>query len=99
MEIVNDMEYDDPVQVHIDGTLDLHTFQPREIKRLIPDYLTACLEQNIVNIRIVHGKGTGTLRRIVHSVLEKLPYVVSFKLADETAGSWGATLVILKPPK
>lgn len=93
------MEFPDPVQLPIDGTLDLHTFQPREIKRLIPDYLDACLEQGIVEVRIVHGKGTGTLRRIVHSALEKLPYVKSFQLADETSGSWGATLVRLQGKK
>jgi DNA-nicking Smr family endonuclease len=89
----------DSVQIPIDGTLDLHTFQPREIKRLIPDYLAACLAQDIVDVRIIHGKGTGTLRRLVHSVLKNLPCVASFKLADETAGSWGATLVKLQSKK
>lgn len=93
------MEENDPVQISIDGTLDLHTFNPREIRRLIPDYLEACLEQGIVDVRIVHGKGTGTLRRIVHSVVEKLPFVASFKLADEGAGGWGATLVRLRSVK
>jgi dsDNA-specific endonuclease/ATPase MutS2 len=48
-------------------------------------------------VRIIHGKGTGTLRRIVHSILNKNPLVRNFRLADETGGSWGATIVILFP--
>ncbi len=85
------------VEIPIDGTLDLHTFHPKEVKDLVPEYLLACREKNILQVRIIHGKGKGTLRRIVHSVLAKDPIVASFKLADETAGSWGATLVCLHP--
>ena len=48
-------------------------------------------------MRIIHGKGTGTLRRIVHGVLEKHPAVATFSLGDERGGSWGATLVELAP--
>lgn len=86
---------DSPVEIPIDGTLDLHTFHPKDLKYLIPDYLEACRAKRIYNVRIVHGKGTGTLRRTTHALLERLPYVASFKLADETGGSWGATLVVL----
>ncbi|KAF0184131.1 MAG: Smr protein/MutS2 [Nitrospirae bacterium] len=86
----------DSVEIPIDGTLDLHTFRPGEIRELIPAYLEACRERGILSVRIVHGKGTGTLREIVHSVLKKLPFVLNFRLADETAGSWGATWVTLK---
>jgi DNA-nicking Smr family endonuclease len=91
------MDAIEPVEIPIDGTLDLHTFQPREIKELITDYIAECRQRNILNLRIIHGKGTGTLRKTVHAALEKLPEVVSFRLADESAGSWGATLVSLKP--
>ena len=91
------MDAIEPVEIPIDGTLDLHTFQPREIKALVTDYAKECQKLNILEIRIIHGKGTGTLRRTVHAALEKLPEIVSFQLADESSGSWGATLVSLKP--
>jgi DNA-nicking Smr family endonuclease len=86
-----------PIEIPIDGTLDLHTFQPREVKALLSDYIAECRKVNILEIRIIHGKGTGSLRRTVHAALKKLPGVLSFQLADESAGSWGATLVRLKP--
>jgi len=91
------MEDPEPVEIPIDGILDLHTFQPPEIKDLLPDYLAACRERGILQVRVIHGKGTGTLRRTVHSILERLPEVTSFRLAGEDEGGWGATLVELRP--
>jgi DNA-nicking Smr family endonuclease len=90
---------DDPVQLPIDGVLDLHTFNPREIKTLVPDYLAACQERGIVKVRIIHGKGIGNLRRTVHALLSKNPEVVSFSLDHPQFGGWGATLVQLRPPQ
>jgi dsDNA-specific endonuclease/ATPase MutS2 len=86
---------DDPFEMPIDGVLDLHTFSPKEIKDLVPEYIEECLRRGITEIRIIHGKGTGTLKAIVHSVLEKNPRVASFKDAGMGAGGWGATLVRL----
>jgi dsDNA-specific endonuclease/ATPase MutS2 len=48
-------------------------------------------------VRVVHGKGTGALRRQVHALLGRTPEVASFALAGESAGGWGATLVTLRP--
>ncbi|MBL0212775.1 MAG: Smr/MutS family protein [Myxococcales bacterium] len=75
--------------------LDLHTFQPRDCADVVEEYVRAAAEAGLTSVRIIHGKGTGTLRRIVHSVLERHPDVASFTLAGERAGSWGATLVEL----
>lgn len=81
----------------IDGVLDLHTFRPSEVGTLIPDYIEECLRLGILDLRIIHGKGTGSLRRAVHALLKRHPAVASFRTADETAGGWGATLVRLRP--
>ena len=86
-----------PVEMPIDGTLDLHTFQPRDLKTLLPDYFEACRQKGILQVRVVHCKGTGTLRRTVHAALERLPEVESFRSGRMGEGSWGATLVFLKP--
>ena len=80
----------------IDGTLDLHAFRPSDIKFLVPDYLEECRQAGIYNVRIVHGKGIGNLRRTVHAILQRLDYVQSYRLAGEEGGSWGATLVTLR---
>lgn len=85
-----------PVDLPINGILDLHTFHPGDVKDLLPDYLVACRERGILQIRIIHGKGIGALRRTVHAVLKKLTYVESFRTAEETAGGWGATIVVLR---
>jgi DNA-nicking Smr family endonuclease len=89
----------EPLELPIDGVLDLHTFQPREVKDLLQDYIVACREKGILEVRVIHGKGTGALRRTVHHILSRLPEVASFRLAGEGAGSWGATLVKLSPLK
>jgi dsDNA-specific endonuclease/ATPase MutS2 len=91
------MNDDDPVEIPIDGILDLHTFHPRDVKSLVPHYLELCQDQNIIKVRIIHGKGTGTLRRTVHSLLEKNKRVASYRLDDGSGGGWGATLVNLHP--
>ena len=87
---------DEPIQLPIDGVLDLHTFQPPEVKELVLDYLAECRARGILRVRIIHGKGIGQLRQTVHSILEKHSDVVSFNLANEHFGGWGATIVHLK---
>src|ERR1035438_9015322 len=87
---------DEPIQIPIDGVLDLHTFSPREIKDLVTDYLAACQERGILQVRIIHGKGIGNLKRTVHSILSKHPEVVSFTLDHSQYGGWGATIVGLR---
>ena len=89
---------DEPLQLPIDGVLDLHTFQPRQVKDLVLDYLAACQEKGIYQVRIIHGKGIGNLRRTVHAILARHPQVVSFSLDYPQYGGWGATLVRLRRP-
>jgi len=87
---------DEAHEIPIDGILDLHTFQARDVKALVPEYLLACREKGIRDVRIIHGKGTGSLLRTVHAVLGRLAEVESFALAPLEAGGWGATVVRLR---
>src|SRR3974390_1367398 len=89
---------DEPVPIPIDGVLDLHTFHPRDLKDLVPEYLAACQAKGIFQVRLIHGKGIGNLRRTVHSILSKHPAVASFTLDHPQYGGWGATIVFLREP-
>jgi dsDNA-specific endonuclease/ATPase MutS2 len=86
-----------PVRIDINGVLDLHPFSPKDLSTLIDEYIDACLEKKIYSIRIIHGKGTGNIRRSVHSLLQRNPYVTGYQLADQSGGSWGATIANLSP--
>jgi dsDNA-specific endonuclease/ATPase MutS2 len=85
----------DPVVIPIDGVLDLHTFAPGELNALLDDYIDACLEANIHDLRIIHGKGSGVLRQRVQALLKKDPRVERYEDAPPEAGGWGATLATL----
>jgi DNA-nicking Smr family endonuclease len=87
----------EPVELPIDGVLDLHAFHPRDVGSLVPEWLAACRERGLVEVRIVHGKGTGALRRTVETLLARSPHVAAHRTAGEDAGGWGATLVTLRP--
>ncbi len=88
----------DGVAAALTDELDLHTFLPRECAELVADYLRAAHDAGMTAVRIIHGKGTGALRRLVHNVLDHHPAVRSYRLADERSGAWGATVVELHPP-
>jgi DNA-nicking Smr family endonuclease len=88
-----------PVELPIDGVLDLHTFRPSDVKGVVTDYLAECRARGILQVRVIHGKGIGQLRQTVHSILAKHPHVISFALAGEAYGGSGATMVNLAPLK
>jgi dsDNA-specific endonuclease/ATPase MutS2 len=88
----------EPVELPLDGELDLHLFRPRDAGDVVEAYLEACREKGVLDVRIAHGKGTGALRRRVHAVLTRLGMVERFWTADERSGGWGATFVRLRPP-
>jgi len=85
-----------PVALPIDGVLDLHTFNPREIGSLVPAYLDECRQRGILQVRVIHGKGIGHLQRSVHAILSKRKDVVRFAFASASFGGRGATIVTLK---
>lgn len=86
----------EPVEIEITNELDLHAFQPREVSDLLEDYLGECRKLGILNVRIIHGKGTGTLRTGVHEKLRRMDMVESITWpASADSGGWGATRVRL----
>jgi len=85
-----------PFEIPIDGELDLHTFAPRDLGLLLPEYLAQCRAKGILEVRVVHGKGTGVLKQSVHALLARMPEVASFRDDDPGRGGWGATLVTLR---
>jgi len=88
----------EPQEYPIDGVLDLHAFAPSDVGDLVPEYLRACREKGILRVRIVHGKGTGTLRRSVHAILDRHAHVAAYETAKD-ASSWGATIAHLTAPE
>ena len=80
----------------VNGTLDLHMFNPKDAKSALSEYLLQCRVRGIHHVRIIHGKGHGVLRQIVHSYLKKCSYVKEFGTSPDASG-WGATIVILEP--
>ncbi len=91
---------DEPeVRLPIEDALDLHPFAPRDIPDVVREYLAVCLERGFREVRLIHGRGTGTQRAIVRSVLAAHPAVLAFADAPPERGGWGATVVHLGPPQ
>ena len=88
-------QFPDAIRIPIEDSIDLHTFSPKEIPSLLEEYLRECIKAGIYEVRIIHGKGKGYQRRIVHSFLEKSSLVQSFSSAPSGFGGWGATIALL----
>jgi DNA mismatch repair protein MutS2 len=79
----------------INPELDLHAMTVDEAIPLVQEYVDAAFRAGMKEVRIVHGKGTGTLRQAVMRELKKHPLVRSFRTGDRFEGSTGATVVQL----
>ncbi len=87
--------FDEPIDIEITDSLDLHAFRPDEARLALLAYLTEARARNLRFVRIVHGKGIGVQREMVRKVLSETNYVKSFKSGDEFSGGWGATIAEL----
>lgn len=95
-EPVPGQDDESPVAVPIEDSLDLHAFAPKDIPAVVNDYLEECARRGIREVRLIHGRGTGTQRAIVRSLLAQHPLAREFTDAPPDRGGWGATIVHLR---
>lgn len=87
--------FPEPVRLEITDTFDLHTIQPRDVKRVVEEYLREAHASGFRSVRIIHGKGRGVQREMVRAVLARTAFVLDWTDAPPTAGGWGATVAHL----
>ena len=85
-----------PIRIPIADVFDLHTIPPRDVRAVVEEYLVEAYRVGYRALRIIHGRGIGTQREIVRSVLSRTPFVAEFRDAPAEAGGWGATIVTLR---
>ena len=91
-----DVDLNEPFEIEITDSIDLHAFHPRDVKAVVTEYLKEARKKGFRIVRIIHGKGVGIQRETVRKVLEDTDFVKSFKNAPEFSGSWGATIATFK---
>jgi len=91
-----DSPFAQAIKLPIEDHIDLHPFRPKDIPSVLEEYLEQSQQAGFHEVRIIHGKGKGVQRNIVHALLRKHSAVESFRDAPLEAGSWGATLVVLR---
>jgi dsDNA-specific endonuclease/ATPase MutS2 len=88
--------FPEPVEIPITDSIDLHSFSPKDVRKVVEAYLDEAHKKGFRIVRIIHGKGVGVQREIVRQVLSETIFVKSFKNAPEFSGSWGATIAELE---
>jgi len=85
----------EPVVIEITDVFDLHTIPPREVKAVLEEYLHLAHAKGFRVVRIIHGKGIGVQREILHRILARTPFVLDWVTAPPNLGGLGATVVRL----
>lgn len=81
---------------HATLSLDLRGKRVEEVKELMDSYLDQCALGNLKQVSIIHGFGTGAVRKAVQEYLKNSPYVKSYRYGGEGEGLNGVTVVYLK---
>jgi dsDNA-specific endonuclease/ATPase MutS2 len=90
------MEEDEPIDIPITDTLDLHPFRPAEVRDVAREYLVEAHARGFTQVRLIHGRGIGVRREGIRTLLASLDFVLDFHDADPSGGGWGSTVVLLK---
>jgi dsDNA-specific endonuclease/ATPase MutS2 len=88
-----DNPFPEPVEIEISDVFDLHTIPPRDVKKVVEEYLRLAHEKGFRVVRIIHGKGIGVQRETVRSILARTEFVLDWTDAPPQAGGLGATIV------
>ena len=81
---------------HASLSLDLRGKRYEEVKTLMDDYIDQAIYGNLQQVSIIHGFGTGAIRKAVQEYLKTCPYVKSYRYGGEGEGLNGVTIVYLK---
>ena len=76
--------------------LDIRGYETLEAESVVENYLDAAVMAKLETVTIIHGKGTGALRKAVHEILRRSKAVKSFRLGRYGEGEAGVTVVELK---
>lgn len=87
---------EEPFEIEITDSLDLHAFRPKDVKAVTIAYLEEARKKGFRVVRLIHGKGIGVQREIVRGVLSETSFVKKFRSGDEFSGGWGATIAELE---
>jgi dsDNA-specific endonuclease/ATPase MutS2 len=93
MNVDADDPFPEPIEIEITDVFDLHTIPPRDVKRVVEEYLTIAREKGFRSVRIIHGKGIGVQRDMVRSILARTDFVFDWTDAPPDAGGLGATIL------
>ncbi len=88
--------FPEPIEIPLSDVIDLHTIQPRDVKRVVEEYLFQVNEAGFPVVRIIHGKGIGVQRKMVRTILARSSFVSDWSDAPPQAGGLGATIVRLR---
>ena len=91
--------FPEPVRLEIKDVFDLHSFAPRDVERVVVEYLEEARRAGFRSVRIIHGKGRGVQRRLVQDILARTPFIRDWTDAPPQSGGWGATVAHFKHEK
>lgn len=94
---MEDNPFPDIVEIEITDEFDLHSIPPKDVRRVVEEYLQLAREKGFRLVRIIHGKGIGVQREMVRKILAETDFVEEFKDAPAFSGHWGATIAKIRP--